>query len=366
MTDNEEKSTGTPETNNEKGHFSDDHPGQPIESETAAENEMPESDFDLDEQPVLLTDAEDAQPVPLTITAETPENDEIPEHETVAPIETDSPEPEKTADALPDTPDAAEEKSIWDRYLYESRQENKLEEFSFSDSQEFQEDEIDQPESDVEDQERVASDISEGEPSSTDLVDLKNETCQISRQLATNHENIGRVLESIQEKIEGLSREFQGKIKYDAHKEKLIDSLHQELQEYKNDLLKKHMMSMIMDIIKIIDNIRKLTAHYAAMDPSEIDPAKLLDILKTIPSDLEDLFSWQGIKPFSSVGAPFAPNRQKVLKKIETTDEQKNKTIAESLRPGYEWEGKILRPEMVSVYVLKPKSSDIAKRDADE
>ncbi len=161
------------------------------------------------------------------------------------------------------------------------------------------------------------------------------------------------VLTGIQTQLDHLQKEFQSKLKYDAHKDKMIDKLHKELQEYKGDILKKYLQSMIMDIIQMIDNVKKLAAHYSAQDPSENDPEKLLRLLEGIPSDLEDLFYRQGVNTYTCDDPIFDGSRQKILKTVEVPDKSKDKTVAESLRPGYEWEGKIIRPEMISVYVYK-------------
>lgn len=163
-------------------------------------------------------------------------------------------------------------------------------------------------------------------------------------------------LEKIEREMAQIRSEFESKLKYDAHKNAIIDKLHEDLQDYKSDFLKKYVQSIIMDIIQIIDNIRKLVDHYQQQAPSEIDPRKILDLLKGIPSDLEDLFFRQGVKPFTVEGNGFDPGRQRVLKTLTTDDKKKDKTVAESLRPGYEWEGQVIRPEMVAAYVFKESS----------
>lgn len=171
---------------------------------------------------------------------------------------------------------------------------------------------------------------------------------------------------STEKKTEQLSREFQSKLKHDAHKDKIIDNLHQELQDYKDDLLKKYLKNFVMDIIYVIDNIRKLTTYYGSLTLSEKDPVKLLNLMESIPSDLEDVFSRQGIRTFTCDNSVFDPRRQRVLKKTETNDPSKDKAVAESLRPGYEWDGQIIRPEMVSVYVYPPDAVETKARKSDE
>ena len=163
-------------------------------------------------------------------------------------------------------------------------------------------------------------------------------------------------MEELQKQLEGLEREFQSKIKYDAHKNKIIDDLHQELQTYKNDIIRKHLQSFIMDIIQFADNTRKLTRYYHEDEDAQKDPEKLLSILDEIPSDIEAIIGREGVMPFISENGRFDPSRQRAMKRTETSDPEKDKHIAESLQPGYEWDDRIIRPEIVSVYVYKKEA----------
>lgn len=165
---------------------------------------------------------------------------------------------------------------------------------------------------------------------------------------------VGMKLDEVLAQTRRLQREFQSKIKYDAHKNKIIDDLHQELQVYKNDIIQKHLSNVMMDIIQFMDNTRKLARYYRELDPSERDPEKLLSILEEVPSDLEALTGRQGLVPFTCEGDQFDPARQRVLTRVTTSDKSRDKTVAESLQPGYEWDNRLIRPEIVSVYVYKP------------
>jgi len=154
-------------------------------------------------------------------------------------------------------------------------------------------------------------------------------------------------------RIDILHQDFESRLKYDTHKNKIIDNLHKDLQDYKNDFLKKYLKSVIMDVIQIIDNIRKLANHYKGRTLSEDDALKLAELLESIPSDLEDLFYRHGVKPFICEGESFDPTRQRVLKTVDTADESKDKSVAERIRPGYEMDGKVIRPEMITAYIFK-------------
>ena len=158
-------------------------------------------------------------------------------------------------------------------------------------------------------------------------------------------------LTSLSLQMTELQREFVGKLKYDAHKDEIIDRLHAELQEYKQNILKKYVLSIVMDIVKVADDIRKWLAYFRSLEVSQRDPRKLFRYLEGIPSDLEDVFYWHGVKPFSNQEGPFDPTRQRAIKKVPTSDPTLDKCVAYNIRPGYEWETKVVRQEMVAVYV---------------
>jgi len=163
-------------------------------------------------------------------------------------------------------------------------------------------------------------------------------------------------LEAIKLQIEDLAQAFDTKLKYDDHKNKIIDELHQSLQQHRDGLLKKYLHRLVMDVIKIVDDMRKITNHYNQQQDCDETSVKLLKYIENIASDLEDMFSWEGVTPFTGDGNAVDPTRQRILNKVPTNDITKDKTIAERLRPGYEWDGKIIRPEMVSVYIYQADS----------
>ena len=160
-------------------------------------------------------------------------------------------------------------------------------------------------------------------------------------------------LDSIEEQIKHLSDEFSSKLKYDAHKEKIIDHLHQELQQYKNNIIKKQSIAIIMDLIKVIDGIAKFSEYHKNKELSSIAPKKLLDFIEGISSDIEDVLSLQDVNPFICDNDIFDPSRQKIIQKIITKDKAQDKIVARTLYPGYECDGKVIRAEMVQILIWK-------------
>ncbi len=199
------------------------------------------------------------------------------------------------------------------------------------------------PETSHDDKQQAVSHDGEAVP---DTEDQRGDARQHSE-----HADILNEIRSIGRRIEDLTAHFEGKIKYDAHKNRIIDDLHEQLQDFRDGIIKKHLHSMITDIIKIIDDTRKFKSHHENTVPTENAAGLMLDFMEQIISDLEDLFTFQGIYPFTCAGEDFDSHRQRIIKKIDTDLPEKNRLVAESLRPGYEWEGKVIRPEMVAVYI---------------
>ncbi len=61
----------------------------------------------------------------------------------------------------------------------------------------------------------------------------------------------------------------------------------------------------------------------------------------------------QGVEPFQHEGEDFDPRRQRSVSTVPTDDPERNKTIAGRLRPGFQAGEKLIRPEIVSVHILK-------------
>ena len=198
----------------------------------------------------------------------------------------------------------------------------------------------------------------DSEDESADMPESTDEAVSAPPQAETDATSeMFSAIQGIERQLEGLANAFESKIKYDEHKNKVIDGLHQSLQEYRDGLLKKYLQRIFTDVIKIVDDVRKLTAHYQNQPYSEENNAKLLQYLEDMAQELEDMFSWEGVVAFNTQGDVLEPTRQRVVSKIETDDPLKDKTIAQRLRPGYEWDGKVIRPEIVSIYICNRETT---------
>ena len=166
--------------------------------------------------------------------------------------------------------------------------------------------------------------------------------------------DIAASLSALEKKADTMQSDFQSKLKYDAYKDKIIDTLHAELQRYKNDLLTSLLRPIYMDIIELVDDTRKLLKDLDKRDASE-QPEQMKKIITNFPGDLEDLLYKHTVEIAVSDATLFNPTVQKAIKVVPTDDEALDKTICERIKNGYSLNGKLIRHEIVSVYQFLKK-----------
>lgn len=163
-------------------------------------------------------------------------------------------------------------------------------------------------------------------------------------------ERLGRRLDAIQSVLERESRA-------EATRERVVDRLHAELQEYKQDLLLKVQRPIFVDLIQLHDDVGKMIE---ARPRDDVDPertAAVRGILESIQVALEDILYRQGVEPFSADGDVFDPRRQRAVSTVPTEDSTRNKTVAARLRRGFQSGERMIRPELVSVYTFRPPAA---------
>ena len=195
-----------------------------------------------------------------------------------------------------------------------------------------------------------------------------NDQCQQMKMLVES------AVQQLLSAFNGLQESFDGKLRYDAKKDTIIDRQYQELSQFKTGLVEKVTMQIVGDLIGEIDSAQKLVRFYENAECNETNFKKMQKVLRDIPASLCDVLEKYGVTSYSSkVGDTFNPKRHRALKTTETGDETKDKTIRELLRLGFEQEleakddqppkMKVLRSEMVDVFVFNPA---LAEASSDE
>lgn len=168
-------------------------------------------------------------------------------------------------------------------------------------------------------------------------------TAQEAAQLAALerlvNEGVRRVLES-----------FDAKLAYDATKQQQIDTLHEELQQHRSDLLARATRPLVLGIIRLHDDIGKLRTALQGKDAGEMTPQRMLDLLQGVQEDVEVLLRQNGIAAYRGPAGDFDPRRQRLVGKVATPDAGLANRVAESVRPGFEQGQEIIEKERVRAY----------------
>lgn len=201
--------------------------------------------------------------------------------------------------------------------------------------------------------ETITAPIDENNPPSNDRV-LESpeqvETPEFALKQGELLEDVFSNLKEIAATQNDIKKDFNQKLQYDQHKEQLIDKLHKELQEYKDDIIKSSIQPLVRDLIMINDNIFKLIENYRASD-EPLQAEAILDQMEGITMDIDDALYRQGIETYTCPGEKVDPIRQNIFKTVKINDTSKEKHLSDRIRKGYEWDDKIIRKELVSVYI---------------
>ena len=152
------------------------------------------------------------------------------------------------------------------------------------------------------------------------------------------------------QKVEELQALFQSRILHTDHEEKIVDQMHHELQKHREGLYAQLVRPILLDVIQVRDSIRRMAAVYLER------PAGQQDILERNEVEVYD----------TAPGEPFAPLRQRVVKKVPTGEEELHGKVAASLSDGYSYNGRTLSPEKVAVYTYEKPVQETEKSEKSE
>jgi molecular chaperone GrpE len=160
--------------------------------------------------------------------------------------------------------------------------------------------------------------------------------------------------EHIDRRFDDLKNQFDREIRAEATREKVVDRLHSELQEYKQDLLLNVLRPVFIDMIQLHDDIGKVAVAPLGTEGDGYQEARrLVGLMEGFQQGIEDVLYRQGVEPFQSETDTFDPKRQRAVATVATDDPELNKTIAARHRKGFRAGDRVIRPEIVSVYALK-------------
>jgi molecular chaperone GrpE len=155
-------------------------------------------------------------------------------------------------------------------------------------------------------------------------------------------------------RLDALQSKLERELRAEATRERVVDRLHAELQEYKQDLLLKVQRPIFIDLIQLHDDIGKMIDARPVVESAGQDLAPARGVLESIQTAIEDILYRQGVEPFMSDGDDFDPRKQRAISTVPADDPALNKKVAARLRKGFQSGERLVRPEIVTVYTLRP------------
>ncbi len=167
----------------------------------------------------------------------------------------------------------------------------------------------------------------------------------------------GFILDAIQNlaerlggRLDALQTTFDRELRAEANRERVIDRLHSELQEYKHDLLLKVQRPIFVDLIQLHDDIGKMIDSRSITGADQDGATVIRGVIESIQTAIEDILYRQGVEPFMIEGDEFDPRKQRAVSTQATADPSLNKKVASRLRKGFQAGDKVIRPEVVTVF----------------
>jgi molecular chaperone GrpE len=186
------------------------------------------------------------------------------------------------------------------------------------------------------------------EPAQARSLSTRNENLSLRIVATGSLEGVSQSIESLLTTMNDLRQDFDTKVKYDESKERLISSLHKELQIYRDGLHFHVLRPIFLDLITMHDD---LSAFIENMYSEELTvPKHIAHGIETFLEVIEEILHRNGVEAFSVELETFLPSRQRNMRVITTDNRLKDKHIARRVRKGFEYEGKLLRPEIVETY----------------
>lgn len=179
---------------------------------------------------------------------------------------------------------------------------------------------------------------------------------EINLTVRNNEDKIEKILKNIENlnnRLDEMNEMFLKKIQSTSFEKEIADKLHNEIQEYRNDLHFQLIKPLILDLINMRESMKKGVKSF-----DEKTDEEKLKLLQSYMEEIEIILDNNNIEIYetnidSREDVNFDAKRQKIIKKIETSDEKLHGKIYKILSSGYIYSEKIISHEKVEVYIYK-------------
>jgi molecular chaperone GrpE len=198
--------------------------------------------------------------------------------------------------------------------------------------------------------------LEEDAPSDEELIDVVDDDLmaldaipdETPRLLPDDLNAIHDALTTLDDQFQHLRGDFTTKIKYDESKDRVIDTLHQELTAHRDGLTFNILRPIALDLLMFYDDATCLIDDLTNNNEAEDNP--LLGHFVGMAEDVESILSRYGFDIFQLPDDNFDKKRQRAQRRLTTDDPDQDLKVAQRLKCGLRYEERIVRPEVVTVY----------------
>ena len=173
-------------------------------------------------------------------------------------------------------------------------------------------------------------------------------------KIENSDDKLERILENVEnlnDRMTVMNEMFLKKIQNTSFEKEIADKLHEEIQEYRNDLHFQLVKPIILDLINMRESMKKGVGNLRKKTDEE-----KLKLFQSYIEEIEMILDNNDVEIYETENvenADFDVKKQKIIKKIETSNKELHGKIFNISSSGYMHKGKVILPEKVEVYIHK-------------
>jgi len=128
------------------------------------------------------------------------------------------------------------------------------------------------------------------------------------------------------------------------------ENFRKRMQREKDEFARFAREGFVRDLLPVKDNLERALLH------ADDDPEAIVVGVKLILEQFDSTFKTMGVECVECQGKIFDPELHEAMSQVES-DEHEPNTVVGELQKGYQLNGRLLRPAMVTVAKVKTKES---------
>lgn len=125
-----------------------------------------------------------------------------------------------------------------------------------------------------------------------------------------------------------------------------FENYRRRMNKEREELIKRANERLLLELLPVLDSLER--ALQVEQGEKEGANRSILEGIKIVYRQFQEVLAKEGVKPIPAVGEPFNPEKHEAVMQVENS-KAKEGTIVEELRKGYYLHDKVLRPSMVKV-----------------